>query len=157
MTVKRAAPKAQKPRRVSRTAIQSAIPSIPLSVAAVERFVNRSYGDSGIDPEFMAAWAFLPKFVRAISNDENEHGGPNRFDFVQERVRAAARRRAIQDGPSRRGLANILEWIEEVDSDYLTTLQIAFMEPAFNLGLALGCALFANPASLAINGKDGAR
>jgi hypothetical protein len=128
--------KAPKPRRASRSTIKNATPSIPISVATVERFVNGIRGDAGVEPDFVAAWAFLPELLRAIlEGTTGDIGHPNVSDFVEGRVRAEAQRRASDEPSSPRGLANILEWIEDTDSDYLPTLQLAFMEPAFNLGI----------------------
>ena len=127
----------------------SEAPRIPLRVAAVEHFVN---GLDECDREFLAAWAAAPAMLRALANGTNQD---NTWDYIRARVEAAADR---EPGRHDRSLFSILKWIEEKDSDYLTTLQLAFMAPSFNLGLALGCALMADLPELAIAAeKDGTR
>lgn len=143
---------ARKPALKARAAQSSVVPPL---VVAVERFAQDV--NNPVDPEFAEAWAFVPTLLRALAHGEGDVAGQtNRFDYVRERVEAAAAKRPGNDMGTR-GLSHILAFIEEQDSDWLTTLQLAYSEPAFNLGLALGCALMANPSSLAINVTGGGR
>jgi hypothetical protein len=96
-------------------------------------FCDPGYG--GPSSDFERAWAAVPGIVQQFAGNEDGDGEP-RFGYINGEAKDAIT--ASQD------LANAVNVLNAADADYLVPLSMAYSDPAYNIGLALGIYLALN-------------